>query len=298
MNRKDFLKSLGFLAVGTTAGFGRVNKAFATNLLQAERKKVIGVQLWSVRDLMNQDVPGTLKGLADCGYLAIECFGYNNAKYFNIDINDFSKMVTDFGMKITSSHLPARYTPETKQEGLDWWKDTADKHKAIGCDTMVIPALPTLRGVPREVEWLGPVCEYINEVNDIAKARGMRAGFHNHNNDENRMQNGEVIIDYLIKNTDPSFFIQLDNHNMVDGGRCPIEFLHQYKSRTQQLHVKDDDIIGASGKIDFEELFTVAAQYGIYEPIVEVENYPIDVMECMCQSAAYLLNAPYVQYFG
>jgi hypothetical protein len=45
-------------------------------------------------------------------------------------------------------------------------------------------------------------------------------------------------------------------------------------------------------------LFTVAAQYDIYEPIVEVEHYPIDVMECMRRSAAYLLAAPYVRYFG
>jgi hypothetical protein len=62
--------------------------------------------------------------------------------------------------------------------------------------------------------------------------------------------------------------------------------------------VKDDDIIGASGRVDFRELFTTAARYNIYEPIVEVENYPIDVMECMCRSCAYLLAAPYVQYYG
>jgi sugar phosphate isomerase/epimerase len=150
-----------------------------------------------------------------------------------------------------------------------------------------------------EVEWLDPLCDFINKVNEIAKERGMRLGFHNHAADQRTMQNGKVVLDYLIEKTDPSFFIQLDNHNMMNPHkRDPIAFLHQYKTRVKVLHVKDDDIIGASGKTDFNELFTVAAQYGIYEPIVEIENYPVDVMECMRRSAAFLLAAPFVQYYG
>lgn len=295
MNRKDFLRSLGVLAVGATAGLscGR-----GRTLLQ-EKRKVVSVQLWSVRPLIVENVPKTLKQLADCGYLEVESFGFNNGQYFNTPIKEFSKIVEGYGMKLTSTHIPSRYNPENIQEGLDWWKEAADLHKSVGCDTLVIPSLPTLRGVPREVEWLSPVCEYINKLNDIARERGMRAGFHNHDNDEVIMENGHAILDYLIANTDPSFFIQLDNHNMMVAGRDPIAFLHQYKSRTQQLHVKDDDIIGASGRIDFKELFTVAAQYGIYEPIVEVENFPegVSIMEAMCRSAEYLLNAPYVRFY-
>jgi len=310
MNRKSFLKNLGFLTAGAavSTGIGRINDVMASNLPQPKRK-VIGIQLWSVQQLMRQDVRGTLKGLADCGYLAIEGVLYNDSKYFNTNINEFDKMVKDLGMKITSSHLSARYTPETVNEALDWWKDTADKHKAIGCNTMIIPSLPSQRGIPREVEWLDPICEYINKVNEIARERGMRAGFHNHAADQVKMQNGKVVLDYLIEHTDPSFFIQLDNHNMVysivdnrivknPAGYNPIEFLNKYKSRIKVLHVKDDDIIGASGNVNFQELFTTAAKYGIYEPIVEIEHYPVDVMECMCRSCAYLLAAPYVQYFG
>ena len=130
MNRKDFLKNLGLLAAGATTGIGRIDNVMASNL-QQQRRKVIGIQLWSVRQLISQDVPGTLKDLAGCGYLAIEGVNYNNSMYFNTNINEFDKMVKDLGMKITSSHLSARFTPETINEALDWWKDTADKHKAI-----------------------------------------------------------------------------------------------------------------------------------------------------------------------
>jgi len=300
MNKRVFLKSLGLLATGAAAsasGMARIGEVMTAGLSQ-ERRKVIGLQVYSVRQLLTEEVKGTLKGLADCGYLALEGFGYNNAKYFNTDINEFDKMVKDLGMKITSSHLSTRYTPETKDTALDWWKDTADKHKAIGCNTMVIPSLPAQRGVPMEADYLSNLCEYINAITAIAKERGMRLGFHNHATDERVMANGKVVLDYLIENTDPAFFIQLDNHNMMTAGRDPIAFLNQYKTRIKILHVKDDDIIGASGKVDFQQLFATAAQYNIYEPIVEIENYPVAPMECMCRSCAFLLAAPYVQYFG
>ena len=294
MNRKSFLKRIGLLA----AGVGLSKSVFGESCCSETKPKVIGVQLWSVRQPINQNLSGALKGLANCGYLAIEGFGYNNSQYFNTNINEFDKMVRDCGMKITSSHLSTRFTPESLTEALDWWKDTADKHKAIGCNTMVLPSLPSQRGRPMEVDFLAQVCEYINKVNEIAVERGMRAGFHNHAVDERVMENGKVVFDYLIENTHPSFFIQLDNHNMSSAGRCPVEFIHRYKERIKQLHVKDDDIIGASGKINFEELFTAAANYNIFEPIVEVENYPVDVMECMCRSFDYLNAASYVRFFG
>jgi sugar phosphate isomerase/epimerase len=196
--------------------------------------------------------------------------------------------------------LSTRYTPDTKKEALDWWKETADSHKAIGCNTMVVPSLPSQgRGISMEIDFLNRVCEYFNDINAIAKERGMRAGFHNHAAEELKLPNGKIILDYIVENTDPTFFIQLDNHNMIHPhGRDPIPFLHQYNTRIKVLHVKDYDIIGASGKVDFQKLFTAAAQYNIFEPIVEVENYPMDVMECMRRSFTFLNNAAYVQYFG
>ena len=301
MNRKDFLKNLGLLATGvaaSTTGFTTTIKANTVNPLQTKRK-VIGLQVYSVRQLLSTDKQGTLKGLADCGYLALEGFGYNkDTGYFNTPINDFNKMVNDLGMKITSSHLSTRFTPETMNEALDWWKDTADKHKAIGCNTMVIPSLPTQRGVAMNVSFLDNLCDYINNVVLIAKERGMRLGFHNHAIDERPLENDKIILDYLIEKTVPEFFIQLDNHNMMTSGRDPIAFLNQYNTRIKVLHVKDDNIIGASGRVDFEQLFTTAAKYNIYEPIVEIENYPVEPMECMCQSATFLNAAPYVQYYG
>jgi len=301
MNRKEFLKRMGLLATGIAVSATEIIplSGTMTSCSQPEKRKLLGIQLYSVRQLIDKDLKGTLKGLADCGYLAVEGFGYDKETgYFNTPINEFSKMVKDLGMKITSSHLSTRFNPEAKNVALDWWKEIADQHKAIGCDTMVIPSLPSQRGVPMDVSFLSKVCEYINEVNAIAIERRMRLGFHNHASDERPLENEKIILDYLIENTEPSFFIQLDNHNMMTAKRDPIGFLNQYKSRIKVLHVKDDDIVGASGKIDFKELFETAAKYDIFEPIVEVESYPVDPMECMCRSYTFLNDAPYVKYYG
>jgi len=301
MNRKVFLKRMGLLATGVAAsatGVISLSGVISSCSQQTKRQKFIGIQLYSVRELIEDNLNGTLKGLSDCGYLALEGFGYSRETgYFNTPIKEFDKIIKDLGMKLTSSHLSTRFNSEIKSEALDWWKEIADQHKEIGCDTMVMPSLPSRRGIPMDVSFLDEVCEYINEVNGIAIERGMRLGFHNHAGDERPLENEKKILDYLIENTDPSFFIQLDNHNMMTSGRDPIEFLNQYTTRIKVLHVKDDDIVGASGKIDFNELFDTAAKYDIFEPIVEVEHYPIDPMECMCRSFTFLNDAPYVQYY-
>ena len=69
MNRKVFLKNLGLLATGVAAsatGLTTTIKANTVNPLQTKRK-VIGLQVYSVRQLLSTDLQGTLKGLADCG---------------------------------------------------------------------------------------------------------------------------------------------------------------------------------------------------------------------------------------
>jgi len=74
MNRKDFLKKMGLLvtgAVASTAGVGAFNGGIMS-CSQQTRRKVIGIQLYSVRQLIDENLQETLKGLADCGYLAVE----------------------------------------------------------------------------------------------------------------------------------------------------------------------------------------------------------------------------------
>ena len=71
--RRNFLATLGVAALGIVSR----DAAAASEVLSPRRKlKRIGVQLYTVRDLMKADLPGTLAQVAGIGYKEVEFAGY------------------------------------------------------------------------------------------------------------------------------------------------------------------------------------------------------------------------------
>ena len=64
----------------------------------------IGLQLYTIRDAMGIDVPGSLKKVSDIGYKYLELANYENGKFYGMEPVEFKKLVTDLGMEILSSH--------------------------------------------------------------------------------------------------------------------------------------------------------------------------------------------------
>src|SRR5688572_23775753 len=60
----------------------------------------IGVQLYTLRDLAAQDLPGALKSVAEVGYKAVELAGYGNLK----SAKDVKKALDDAGLKAPAGH--------------------------------------------------------------------------------------------------------------------------------------------------------------------------------------------------
>ncbi len=75
-NRRDFLKTASLLVAGGYAG-SQLLSGCAT---AAGPKKSIGLQLYSLRDAMKEDVPGTLKKVSEMGYTTLETASYNDGK--------------------------------------------------------------------------------------------------------------------------------------------------------------------------------------------------------------------------
>ena len=64
----------------------------------------IALQLYTIRDAMGIDAPGSLKKVSDIGYKYLELAGYANGKFYGYEPADFRKLVNDLGMEILSSH--------------------------------------------------------------------------------------------------------------------------------------------------------------------------------------------------
>ncbi len=179
-SKRDFLKKLGLLTVGGMVA-GSVPRAMASGSKSnlPAPKKSVGLQLYSLGKELTEDVPNGLKKVAQIGYTTAELAGYREGKFYNTELADFKKMAADAGLKITGSHVnpPVRkYSSDNKAEIADFWKKTVEDHAKLGVKTLVQPGMPSIESNDEAKT----VCEVFNNAGEIAKAAGIKWGYHNH----------------------------------------------------------------------------------------------------------------------
>ncbi len=260
-----------------------------------ETKKDIYIQLYSVRDDIKTDYSATIAKVAEIGYTGVEAANYNDGKFYGMSPADFKKSIEDVGMEVLSSHIahPLADNPaDTDWDAVWGWWDTAIKaHKEAGMKYIVAPWMPK----PADLVGLKAYCDYYNQIGERCNAAGMRFGYHNHNFEFTEIE-GELMYDYMIKNTDPSkVFFQMDVYWVGEGGKNPVDYFNNYPNRFELLHIKDEKELGESGKVNFEAIFNNIDKSGAKYNIVEVERYTGTPFEGIEASYNYLKDADFVK---
>jgi len=288
-NKRDFLKKLSLLTVGGMVA-GSVAPAVASNKNSSPTagKKLIGLQIYSLMKELTDDVPGGMKKIKEIGYSTVELAGYRERKMGQYEVGAYRKIVEDAGLKITSAHVnpPQRtYTKENIVGISEWWKQTVEDHVKLGVGRLIQPGMPTIE-TRDDAKLVG---EVFNNAGEIAKAAGIKWGYHNHNMEFKRIAKpgetlstgpgailrpvGDVIYDLMVAGTDPSLvFFEMDVYWTVMGQMDPLDYFEKYPTRIQVLHIKDRSVLGQSGMMNFENIFKKAYSIGIGEYYVEIEK--------------------------
>jgi sugar phosphate isomerase/epimerase len=289
MDRRDFLRKSALGIAGAVVGGGIIGglAGVATSCTPAAAGKRIGLQLYSLRDAMRKDPKATLAAVAAMGYTELETASYDNGKVYGYTPAEFRSMVEGLGMAVVSCHIGGG-----RQMDDAWWTQAIADHKALGCSYIVVPSF----ALPATVEEMAAVCAYFNHVSEMCKAQGITFGYHNHAAEFNTLDDGQVIYDYMIANTAPEVVYEMDVYWVKQGGADPVDYINKYPGRFTVLHIKDDSVIGTSGKIDFKAIFDAAYAQGMKNYFVEVEQYELPSPEdCVARSFTFLESAPYVK---
>lgn len=268
------------------------------------QKKEIAVQLYSVRSLIgafgnnSSDYKPLLDTLAKMGYTAVEAASYSDdGKLYGQDPAQFKADVEAAGMKVLSSHCNKYLTEQEIRTGdfseaLKWWDTCIAAHKAAGMKYLVMPYL----GVPSTVKELQAYCDYFNQVGKKCQENGIKFGYHNHAHEFQKVENKEVMYDYMLQHTDPELvFFEMDVYWTVMGHASPVDYFKKYPGRFKVLHIKDEREIGQSGMVGFDAIFKNAGAAGVENIVVEVERYSYDdVARSIKESIDYLEAAPFV----
>lgn len=315
-NRRNFIKNVSLLSLGGIL-VGKSDLATASTMpkFTTDAKKKFGLQIYSLGKELYENLPEGLQRINRMGYSTIELAGYRDGKINNVEMGEFRKMAGDAGLKIISSHLnpPVReYTSSNKGDIADFWKKAADDHAKIGVTYIVQPGQPATRST----EEVSVVCEVFNEAGRIAKANGLIFGYHNHDMEFSRVVPGgkemvfgrnafgrnkpkgiEVVYDGFLRQTDPELVIfELDVYWALIGQNDPLEYMKKYPDRIRLLHIKDKEVLGQSGMMNFEQIFAQAYKNGIEDYFVELEGISSGTQfEGVKGCADYLLKAPFVK---
>lgn len=257
-------------------------------------KKNIGLQLYSLRDSIWKDIPGTIKKVAEMGYTSVETAGYGNGKIYGMEPAAFRALCEENGLVFLSAHtgmpLPAA---ENMERVMAWWDTCIDAHVAAGVKYIVQPFMG--RNAYDTLPDLKAYCDYFNAVGEKCNAKGIRFGYHNHDKEFSTQLEGNTIYDFMLENTDPAkVMFQLDLYWCVMGGKNPVDYFNKYPGRFESWHIKDKAELGASGMMDFATIWAAAGISGMKYGIVEVEEYNFDEFTSCKMSLDFLNSAEYV----
>lgn len=225
-----------FLKVSATGALGAlVLSQYAFKSAPADLKKFgVGLQLYTIRDAMAKDVPGSLKKVSDLGYKNLELANYANGKFYGYEPAEFKKIVTDLGMVILSSHTQVEALGIT----LDNAKKMAEDHAKIGVKYCIQPwvveeARTTLDSYKKmAAEW--------NKVGGIMKEHKIQFGYHNHNFEFDTVEGKIPYYDVFMVELDKDLVtMELDLFWATKAGQNPVEMFKKYPGRFQLFHMKD-----------------------------------------------------------
>jgi len=265
-------------------------------------KKEIGIQLYSVRSVMNaknyaETHESVLKALADMGYTAVEPANFVDGKFYGATPEQFKADVEAAGMKVISSHTNHQLTPEQYASGdfseaLNWWKEAIPAHKLTGMSYIVVPSFK----IPDNLKDLKLYCDYLNEIGKLCAEAGIKFGYHNHSKEFQKVED-QVVYDFMLQNTDPKYvFFEMDVYWAMMGQASPVDYYKKYPGRFALMHIKDKAEVGQSGMVGFDAIFKNFDVAGAEAFVVEMERSSYDDIIRTCQeSVDYLKAADFVK---
>jgi sugar phosphate isomerase/epimerase len=252
LTRRDFLAIAG--------------AAFGTAAAHAARLQTIGLQLFTVRDLLKSDFAGTLRNVALLGYREVEFAGI-----IGDDVRRTRDLLRRVDLAAPSLHVDyasLRSDPERSFE-------TAH---VLEARYVVCPWLDPSERQTAE-DWKR-ICDRLNAIGERTGRASLTLAYHNHDFEFADLPEGIRPYDLLLSRTDERFVkLELDVYWATKGKVDPAPLLRAHPSRFRLVHLKDMASDGSfteigNGTIDFGDISDAALQSGVQHFFVEQDVSP------------------------
>ena len=185
------------------------------------KKWPIALQVYTVRDVAEQDFIGTMRKVKEMGYDGVELAGT-----YGMTAVEAKKILDEVGLELVSAHA-----------GFDVIEDDAKLADYAATGIKYI-AIPWLTG-PKTEEELNSTIERMRKAGEKCKEKGIQMLYHNHDFEFEKI-NGEYILDtYYAQIPADLLQTELDVCWVNVGGEEPAPYVRKYTGRAPLLHLKD-----------------------------------------------------------
>lgn len=285
IHRRTFLKQSAMAVAATSI--------LPSLLYSCDKDYPLGLQLYSLRDTIGDDVEGTLSRVSKVGFKEVETYGYSPVNQFwGVSVKNFKNMLNSNGLTSPSGHY--EFGTYLKKDGTKSdFAEILEVAKELGQKYVTVPHIAD--NLRTNIDDYKRLAEKLNEAGEMCKNAGLKLAYHNHAF-EFEDHNGQTGFQVFLNNTDKDLvFFEMDIYWVVRSGNNPVALIKQNPGRFPLWHVKDMDKANhelnteiGSGTIDFEKIFEVAEEAGAKHFILEQENFKMDPYKSLAKSFEYI----------
>jgi sugar phosphate isomerase/epimerase len=245
----------------------------------------VGIQLYTVRDLLAEDYEGTIVRMKELGYEGVEFPGGLMEK---MNASDLKKLLGSAGLELAG----ITFTHDDYTRRMD---KILRYSRECGCTTVVYPWIP--EELRKTADDYREIIRMMNNWGSVFKKKGIRFLYHLHGYelDKNREDDGfSLMVKYF--DWDVVQF-EIDLYWVEYAGFDAMEIMEKYGQYSPSVHFKDyrddgnwtDTEVG-EGVIDMEKAARLGLQRGASWFIVEQEKFNMPSIESAAVSAKNLLR--------
>ncbi len=262
LNRRTFLFELAAVGLGTSALTSCMSMFKRGGGSPFEHH--IGLQLYTVRDLLEKDFEGTIERVAQIGYTNLEFAGY-----YNRTPEQVRALLDRLKVGSASSHIGANLMRQDAAAQIR-------AAKTIGQEYITIPSYQFARegGINA---WKQGATEF-NRWGALCRDAGIKLAYHNHSAEFAKVDGGPTGYDVLMREVDPALVdFEIDLYWTVFADQDPLALFAKYPGRFAMWHVKDMTASNGTkamapvgrGTLDFKTMFAHAREAGLKHFFVE-----------------------------
>lgn len=248
----------------------------------------VGLQIYTVRELANQDLPAAIVLIKDAGYAGIEFDAgmLTRAKPYQLKQWMDNANLSVIGLTILLPELSDLLDP------------MIDYAHITGADWLVMPWID--QKFRKSIGDYENIARKLNTAGRQAAARGLRFAYHIHGYEFSTLGDKRGF-DVLIDQLDPAYVeLQVDTFWVTSGGVDCVNFTKRYIDRIGSFHLKDaasldplTDIEVGEGILNIQDIVQLGIEHHIEWFIVEQERTTrtiFDSIKTSCSNLQQMLN--------